>query len=106
MIKSICCLALVCLAAACGDAESPESPALTGAAGPPTCGTYADPALDLFRGCTDETRGLIARYDGDDGPETYRCTDSGFEPVDGRCRFYGLDLFCGCGVDDGRADLP
>lgn len=95
------------LAVACGtENESPARDRVDGAdlvaAADPGCGTYADPYLDLFRGCTPQNIGALARVDmAEDGPEVYRCTEDGFVPVEGRCRFYGEALYCGCGVDDG-----
>lgn len=72
----------------------------------PGCGSFADPNLSTFNGCTPDNVGRLARVDTTEGPEVYRCTETGFEPVEGRCRFYDADLWCGCGVDDGEGPAP
>jgi hypothetical protein len=61
------------------------------------CGAYADPYADTFApGCAP---GSYARHDAPDGTvDVWRCVDGSWEPAGGRCRWYGPDLWCGCGL--------
>lgn len=112
MIRTLTAFAVVILAAACGVPPSDDEPEPHLPNDPPAerfdpgCGTYADPNLSVFNGCRADTVGQLARVDTADGPEVYRCTEDGMQHVDGRCRFYDEDLWCGCGVDDGAGPAP
>lgn len=110
MIRTLAAFVFATLAA-CG-ARPSEDPEPSLPTDPPAerfdpgCGTYADPHLSTFSGCRADTVGQYARVDTVEGPEVYRCTVEGMQFVEGRCRFYGADLWCGCGIDDGAGPAP
>lgn len=67
----------------------------------PSCGTFADPTLDYFSGCTDpDDVGNVLRYDNDDGTiSLFRCRSDGWFVLESaRCTFDACgNCYVGCG---------